>query len=76
MRFPPEDVAELKAFRPIGCLVIAVYCVGTLVRDYFFPAHLGLTTTEEYLLLAVEAAAILSAIDTHRDNVRKGVYQQ
>ncbi|WP_336214430.1 hypothetical protein [Nonomuraea sp. LPB2021202275-12-8] len=75
-RIPPDQVAELKAFRPIACAVITVYCLGTLLRQYFFPDQLNLTSSEQYLLLTAEAVALVTARATHRDNLRKGVYQQ
>ncbi|MEU4574677.1 hypothetical protein [Nonomuraea sp. NPDC023979] len=75
-RIPPDEIAELKAFRPIACALIAVWAVGTLVRNYFFPAQLDLTATQQQLLLVVEAVALLAARSTHRDNKREGVYQQ
>jgi hypothetical protein len=75
-RIPREEIAELKAFRPIACAVIAMWALGTLVRNYFFPDQLNLSHTQQYLLLALEAAALLAARSTHADNKREGVYQQ
>ncbi|MEV4806789.1 hypothetical protein AB0K18_42915 [Nonomuraea sp. NPDC049421] len=76
VRIAPEDIAELKAFRPIAAMVVAVWALGTLARNYFFPDHLNLTDAQQYLLLALEAAALLAAHSTHLDNKREGIYQQ
>lgn len=71
----PEDLAELKAFRPIGCALVAVWALGTAIRGYFFPEDLPLTAGEQWSLVALEVVALLGAVITHTENVLTGAYK-
>ncbi|MFG1947170.1 hypothetical protein [Nonomuraea sp. NPDC048826] len=71
----PEDLAELKAFRPIACALVAVWAIGTAARAHFFPQDLPLTADEQLALVALEVVALLGAVVTHTENVLTGAYK-